>query len=179
MRQKLEQLTNIAIIAFVLVVGGLYLKDRFHPPVQAGRVQPPAIKAGDALPNLPGYDWHSSGRTLVLALRNGCHFCEDSAPFYKKLLDLQKTGNLKGVHIIAIFPDDRSVAQKMMQKEGLSLDIIPAVNFQVLKILGTPTAILTDQSGRVVNTWLGELKETQQQALLDAMGAQKTQALLQ
>jgi hypothetical protein len=178
MRQKLEQLTNIVIVAFVLVVGGLYLKDRFHPPVQTSRLQIPEIKTGDILPGLPGYDWHSSGRTLVLALRNGCHFCEESAPFYKKLEAFQKAGNLKDVHIVAIFPDDQRMAQRVMQKEGLGLDVIPAVNFQALKIEGTPMAILADQDGRVVKSWLGKLQEPQQNGLLEAIGMTKTRAEL-
>lgn len=178
MGQKLEQLTNIAIIAFVLVVGGLYLKDRFHPPVQTNRLQIPEIKTGDILPSLPGYDWRSSGRTLLLALRNGCHFCEESAPFYKKLEDLKKAGNLKDIRIVAIFPDDQRVAQRMMQKEGLALDIIPAVNFQALKIEGTPTAILADQDGRVVKSWIGKLPEAQQNGLLEAIGMTHAQASL-
>jgi hypothetical protein len=169
MRQKLESLSNLAIIVFVLIVGGFYVKDRLHPPELVGRPPQPQINAGDLLPNLPGYDWHSSRRTLVLALRNGCHYCEESAPLYRKLEEMSTKGDLKDIHVVAILPDDQQVAQEMMKKEGLGLDFIPDVNFQILKISGTPTAILADQMGRVMKTWVGEVKNDREKDLLDAI----------
>jgi hypothetical protein len=49
---------------------------------------PRAVAAGDHLANLPGIDWSQHRRTLLLVLNTGCHFCQDSVPFYQKLLAL-------------------------------------------------------------------------------------------
>ncbi len=174
MRQKLDMLTNIVVIAVALVVGGIYVRDRYHPPTHAIRAEQRVLRKGDLLASLPGYDWQASERTLILALRNGCHYCEDSVPFYKKLEEMTRDGKIKNIHVVAIFPDDQIVAQEMMKRDGLNLEIIPTVNFQILGISGTPTAILADKSGRVVDSWIGELKQDQQQVMLGVLGLPPT-----
>lgn len=135
MTRKIELVTNIAILLFVAVVGTIYIRDRYLPPKP-----PPEVKAGDQLTALPGYSWSSHPHTLVLAVRYGCHYCEDSAPFCKKLAQLETSGQLKDVHIIAVFPDDEIVARKTLELGGLSLDVRSSVSFAAFKIRGTPTA---------------------------------------
>jgi hypothetical protein len=61
---------------------------------------------GHTLPPLPGYRWGDHQKTLVLAIRKGCHFCEDSLPFYKRLSDLEKSNTLHA-HVLAVMPDAR------------------------------------------------------------------------
>jgi thiol-disulfide isomerase/thioredoxin len=81
-------------------VGSVFLKDRLlNVPLQANEV-----KAGDRLTPLKGWNWSAHDRTLVLALRKGCHFCEDSAPFYQRLVGKQADHGTN-VAIVAIFPD--------------------------------------------------------------------------
>jgi hypothetical protein len=75
MMRKVELLTNLAILIFITVAGGAYLRDRFF-----SRTNTPRVKVGDSLPKLPGYEWTTHPRTLLLALQNGCHYCEDSSP---------------------------------------------------------------------------------------------------
>lgn len=161
MKQKLETATNICIIIFLVIVGGNYLKGRISPRPDLSQ-----IKIGDELSSLPGYNWNSHPRTLVLALRYGCHYCEDSAPFYKRLIDLETSAQVKDVHIIAAFPDDAVVVQRALQIEGLSLDYIASVSFRDLKISATPTAILVDQHARVTEAWVGQLSGSEEQRLM-------------
>jgi hypothetical protein len=82
---------------------------------------------------------------------------------------MERNGQIQASHVVAIFPDSLDVVQKTLQKEELSLDSIPSVDFQLLKVSGTPTAILADQNGRVMKSWLGELKDAQQQELLASL----------
>ena len=81
MKGKIEAAANIIVLLFAVVVGSVFLKDRLSPPAP----EPEPITAGDKLPNLDGWDWGSHEQTLVLGLRKGCHFCEDSAPSYQRL----------------------------------------------------------------------------------------------
>jgi hypothetical protein len=86
-KEKLEAATNLVVIALACVVGYYFWQAHRTPQSPL----PESVKVGDQLPGLAVYDWKTHPRTLVLALRNGCHFCEASMPFYRKLADLEKS----------------------------------------------------------------------------------------
>jgi hypothetical protein len=92
MKAKIEATANVIVIVLAVVVGSVFLKDRFLPAVTPGSS---VIKAGDKLPNLSGWNWAAQDQTLVLVLRKGCHFCEDSVPFYQRLASQQQQPNGK------------------------------------------------------------------------------------
>lgn len=167
MRRRLEIATNVAIVIFLGFIsidyGVGFIRARTKAPSS-----PVEIKAGDQLVGLP-IDWRSHARTLVLALRYGCHYCQESAPFYKHLLDLQAAGQLGDVRISAIFPDDATVAAHTLQIENLKLDLVPAVDFARLRIFSTPTAMLVDPEGHVQHVWVGELNAQRQGALVASL----------
>ncbi|SRR6266849_6027067 len=164
MKQKIETLTNVAILGFLLVVAVIYITGRFsHTP------QYLQIRAGDELPPLPGYSWSSHPRTLVLALRYGCHYCEESVPFYKQLIELEGSGRIKNIHVLAVFPDDAVIVERALQLEGLSVDHIASVPFHGLKVFGTPTVILADQNGRVIGAWVGKLQSEDERGLVNTL----------
>ena len=163
MKAKVETVTNIVILLFVLVVAGVYAKNNFFSG------HPIPIKAGDRAPVLTGYDWALHPRTLVLALRHGCHFCEESAPFYKRLVDLEQNGRLGGIHIVAVFPDDKATVEKTLQEEGWQVDYRPAVPLQNFKVAGTPTLVLVDGNRKVLDVWLGKLNPNEEGRVIDSL----------
>ena len=71
MKSKIEVAANVVVILLAVVIGSVFLMDRF---ASLG-LGPNEIKAGDKLLGLRAYNWKAHERTLVLALRNGCHFC--------------------------------------------------------------------------------------------------------
>jgi hypothetical protein len=148
----------------LLIVGGKYLNNHLFPQPASKQV-----KANDVLSPLRGYAWKLHPHTLVLALKSGCHYCEDSAPFYQKLVELEKSGKLGDTHILAIFPDPPTVVNKVLQTEGLDLQSIPSVPFSDFNIPATPTAILVDAKGKVVRVWRGELPSAEERRLLEAI----------
>lgn len=163
MKAKIESITNIAILVFLLVVGGVYVKNNFFSS------HPTLIRAGDRAPALAGYDWASHPRTLVLALRHGCHYCEESAPFYKRLVDLEQSGRLGGIHIVAVFPDDKTTVEKSLQDEGWSVDYRPAIPLQNFKVAGTPTLVLVDGNSKVLSVWLGKLRPDEEGRVINSL----------
>lgn len=169
--KAVEYATNVAIVIFLgflsIDYGVGFIRARARAPSL-----PVQIKAGDQLVVLP-INWRSHARTLVLALRYGCHYCQESAPFYKRLLDLQAVGRLGNVRISAIFPDDSTVAAHTLQGEGLKLDLVPAVDFARLRILSTPTAMLVDPEGHVQRVWVGELNAKRQGALIASLSGEE------
>jgi hypothetical protein len=163
MKGKIEAAANIIVIVFAVVVGSVFLKDRLSPPAP----EPEAVKAGDKLPNLDGLDWSSHEQTLVLVLRKGCHFCEDSAPFYRRLIGEQQQHGANSP-IVAVFPDSAEDVKQVAQSEGLTVQTLPGVHLEKLKASGTPTLLLVDKTGTVLNAWIGMLSPRQE---LEVIGA--------
>jgi len=161
MKSRLEMVTNIIVILLAVVIGSVYLKDRFATPSPATD----EVKAGDKLVSLDGWDWGAQDRTLVLVLRKGCHFCEDSTPFYQRLVARQQQGESR-IPLVAVFPDTGDAAKEVVQSEGLGVHVLAGVSLEKLKVSGTPTVLLVDKSGKVLNAWTGMLSPRQE---LDVM----------
>lgn len=111
---------------------------------------------GEVIPPFPGHSWISHRKTLVLAIRRGCHFCEASLPFYRKLISLENADKLRA-HVIAILPDNRESGSAFLYHEGIQVDGIFDQPLGNLKISGTPTLLLVDSNGRVAQAWVGQL----------------------
>jgi hypothetical protein len=163
MKTKIEALANVMVILLAVALGSVYLRDQFS----SSGPQPTEVKAGDRLPSLDGWDWGAHDRTLVLALRKGCHYCEDSAPFYQRLVAQQQKGGSDS-SIVAVFPDSTHTVNEVVQSEGLGVHAVAGVPLEKLKISGTPTLLLVDRSGIVRNAWIGMLSPRQE---LEVMGA--------
>lgn len=105
---------------------------------------------------MPGYRWGDHQKTLVLAIRKDCHFCEDSQPFYKRLSGLEKSNSLHA-HVLAVMPDDRDSAVKALKSGGVAVDAIFSQPLNFMQVSGTPTLLLLDSNGRVARAWVGQL----------------------
>jgi len=163
MKAKVEVAANVVVILLAVVIGSVFLKERFAAPGP----EPNEVKAGDRLIGLDGWDWGEHDRTLLLVLRKGCHFCEDSAPFYQRLVAKQQQDS-PNTAIVAAFPDAVDAAKEVVQSERLGVQVLPGVPLQTLKVSGTPTLLLVDRSGTVLNTWIGVLSPRQELEVMRA-----------
>jgi hypothetical protein len=166
MKRKIEVVANVIVIAFAVVVGSVFLKDRLSPAAPDSNV----VKTGDKLAKLAGWDWGAHDQTLVLGLRKGCHFCEDSAPFYQRLIAQQHQGGSNST-IVAVFPDSADTAKEVLQSEGLGVQALGGVPLETMKFSGTPTLLLVDRSGTVVNAWIGMLSPREELEVIRATTA--------
>jgi thioredoxin-related protein len=164
MKAKVEVAANVAVILLAVVIGSVFLKDRFGTP----RPDPNEVKVGDQLPGLPAYNWNAHDRTLVLALRSGCHFCEASMPFYRKLAQLEQSSQI-GVHLVAVFPDDPAVVRKVVKTQQLNIEVLPGLELAQVKVQATPTLMLVDEQGQVSKVWMGELPATEEAEVIAAI----------
>ena len=169
-RELTEYRTAELFIA--VVVGSVFLKDRFS----SAPAEPDAVKAGDNLPNLDGWSWGAHDQTLVLVLRKGCHFCEDSAPFYQGLLSAQEQRG-SNTTILAVFPDNAETVKEVVQSEALRVDTLAGVPMEQLKVTGTPTLMLVDKTGTVLNAWSGMLSPREELEVIRATTASNADAL--
>ena len=120
------------------------------------------------LPAIPGIDWQSNDRTLILALKKGCHYCEDSMPFCRRLAQMSEEKELKA-NLVAVFPDSPADVEDIVKAQHLSVKTVPGVPLGTLKVSGTPTMILADHSGRIIEDWIGQLTDQQEHQLLGVL----------
>lgn len=129
MKAKIEVVANLTVVLLALVVGSIFVKDRFFNP----RLQVNEVKAGDRLAHLDGLDWGAHDRTLILVLRKGCHFCEDSVPFYQRLLATQREDGSTAA-LIAVFPDTEEAVKEVIKSQGLDIRALPSVSLEGLAV---------------------------------------------
>lgn len=160
--QKIELAANVLIIVVALLLGGVLVKKFIlndsaknnQPPV---RVQP---AVGSKL-EVSDVDWSQQKKTLVLALQTTCHFCNESAPFYKRLAQAAENKNVK---IVAVFPTGNEENAAHMKELGLESIPVRQQTLNSLQVSGTPTLILTNEKGEITEYWVGKLppeKETE------------------
>ena len=161
-QKKIEVASNIAIILVAFMFGG-FLISRFVTKA----VPQPAMATGKKIVkgteiNLPNADWNKSEKTLVLAISTKCHFCSESSPFYQKLAELKKENS--GVRLIVVAPQSVEETRRYLDEHNISVDEIKQVSLDKVFVNGTPTLIMVNQKGAVVESWIGKLpaeKETE------------------
>ena len=141
---------------------------RVHTTVQSRASSITLLTVGKSAIALEAYPWRSNRATLVLAIRVGCHYCEDSLPFYRRLITLEQSHETQA-HILAVFPDDQSSIQNAYGSDLAGIQVVPSVNFRKFGVVGTPTLALVDAAGLVRQVWAGELSFEGQAAVLEAV----------
>ena len=166
-RGKLETAANAATVVAALLLSvvlvKVYLLPRKTLPRAGGG---PAISVGAELnTTLPGVNWRKNGQTLVLAISTQCHFCTESAPFFRTLAS--KAG--KKIRIVALLPQPVDTAQKYLNNEGVRVDQVEQADLNGIGVRGTPTMLLVNSAGAVTNVWVGELQPVRQRRVLNVL----------
>ena len=161
MLKKLEIAANLSIIVVCTLLVAVVVRQQ-HAPRQQG--QRPAITLGSPFSIEEG----SPGRTLFVALKPGCRFCTESAHFYQRLLTRVRTIN--GVRLVVLVPHDSLDGDQYVAELGMAgVSPVRKVRFSDLKILATPTLILTTSTGQVEGVWQGRLKTPAEEEVMKAL----------
>jgi hypothetical protein len=163
MHRKLEILTNVAIVACCALLAATLVRYFWVTPSPSRNIRPNQIRAGDIV-SLPGVDWSMNHKTLLLVLQTNCHFCTDSAPFYKRLSETLATRS--GLQMMAVFPQPIEVSSQYLSQLEVPIRKVMQVSFADLKVAGTPTVLLVGPSGRVERVWFGKLSKQDEDMLL-------------
>jgi hypothetical protein len=152
--QKVEVTANILIIVVaVLLIGVLSHRYFFKPTTIVdpnSRLRPTVgkkIKLADV-------NFADNRHTVILALQKTCRFCNESIPFYKRLLAETKDKNIR---IIAIFPSPVEESTKYLAEHGIHGFEVKQAPISVLDASGTPTLVITNDKGEITNFWIGKL----------------------
>jgi hypothetical protein len=167
MARKLETLTNIAVITVAVLASTVLVRNRLL--TRAALRAPRQIAAG-AKVSVPGLDWRAKGNTVLMALSPTCHFCTESAPFYRRLA--AELSN-RPVQLTALFPEgSENKGGEYLKGLGLQVNDVREGSFSSLHIRGTPTLILVDEQGVARNVWAGKLSpETERDVIKTVLAA--------
>jgi hypothetical protein len=112
-------------------------------------------------------NWSKNGRTIVIALSTQCHFCNESAPFLRRLAI--EAINTKAVKTLAVLPQPITEAQKYLTSEDVHVDDVRQAALGSIGVGGTPTWIIVDNHGIVTDIWVGKLDPTGESQVLNAI----------
>jgi hypothetical protein len=165
---RINQLTNLAIVLVVLMIGVVIVKNYFLSPRPVPAVRDYRVSPG-ARVSLPGTDWAGNGQTLVLVLQKGCRYCTESAPFYRQLAK-EATLNNK-VRLLAVLPQEVGEGKEYLNALEVPISEVRQADLDALGVQGTPTLILVNADGRVLESWAGKLPPEQEQAVIKRIEA--------
>jgi thioredoxin-related protein len=163
--KKVELFANIAIIVVAILLAVVlvnrYILARFPQPNAVPEVQ---IRPGMKL-SFPDVAWEKSRKTLLLVLSTNCKYCTESAPFYQQLV--ARKGSRDDIRIVAVLPQKRDEAQKYLGDHGITVDQIRQAPPGAAYAKGTPTLIMVDSTGSIIESWMGKLPPEKQEEVLN------------
>ncbi len=185
--RKLQFLSNIATVVIAILLCVITVK-LFFPtsptlniasmtkstnipvnPTSPVTTAPPKITpVGKTVP-LENVDWKNNKKTLVLYLATTCHFCDESSPFYKLLVE--KYGNGKNVKLVAVLPQTVDVAKEHLKGLGVNINDIYNAQLRSIGVSATPTLLLVDESGTVSDMWRGKLTTDKETEVLNKLSS--------
>ena len=167
-KSPLDTAANIAIILVCAIAAVVLIRNQFFQPRPPA--PPPQVVKGEQFAALKQAVPAGSNRALVVAVSPPCHFCNDSLPFYKHLVDER---NQKGsaVKFVAAVPTEEAKAPESEKfvNAGVTPDNVVHIDFSSIKVPGTPTLLLVDNNGKVLNVWIGKLDEGGEKEVLKVL----------
>jgi thioredoxin-related protein len=164
--RKIEFATNIAIVVVAVLLCVVLVKNhlisRSSPPTNGlEENNQNALQTGAKL-SISEIDWEHNGQTLLLVLSTTCHFCSESAPFYQRIV--KELGD--NTRLVAVLPQSVNDSRDYLNSLGVSVDEVKQISFSSINVKGTPTLMLVNSKGIVINEWVGRLPSDQEAEVL-------------
>jgi hypothetical protein len=131
---------------------------------QAAPVASPVIGTQEPI---SGINWAKNKQTLLLVLRDGCHFCSDSAEFYQRLLKEQ--GAKAKTKFVAVLPGSLDDSHAYLASLGVPIRDVKQENLKALGVSGTPTLLMVNEEGVVTKSWVGRLPANKEMEVIEAV----------
>jgi hypothetical protein len=160
-----EVLLNFSIIVVAILVGAVLVKNYLLSDKSRELTAASSIPPGTSL-SLPNVDWSKANQTILLVLSESCHYCTNSAPFYRRLVE--RAGE-RGSRVIAALPEDLNTSKAYLNRLGVLVDNVLQISPSSLGTRATPTLVLVDNSGIVKDVWVGQLSPEKEREVLSQL----------
>lgn len=167
MPRRLEAAADVALIATCVVVMGA-VGWRF---VQNSRTRPASqqpFPRGERVQTLDGVDYGGYSRTVLVALSSTCKYCTASVPFYKSLAELRQSSDRR-VQLVAVSWEETARISSYLSSHGFIPDHVVSIAPGRLPIRGTPTLVILDSAGRVLESWQGRLSRSAEESVKELL----------
>ena len=169
---NLNKQINLALnllIALVLVsIGVVVIRHYWHSRRSSVPPRDYGVPTGSKV-SLPDTDWKKNEQTLLLVLDTGCAYCTASAPFYQEIV--RETAHNRRVQLIAALPQEISNSKQYLSGLNVPIDEIRQSTLTALGVKGTPTLILINSKGEVMQSWPGKLSFEKEKEVLKKLGS--------
>jgi hypothetical protein len=114
-----------------------------------------------------GINWAQNKQTLLLVLRDGCHFCSDSDEFYQRLAKAQSIDTK--TKLVAVLPGSTDDSHKYLASLGVPLRDVRQESLKTVGVSGTPTILMVNNKGIVTKSWVGRLPADKEMEVIQAV----------
>jgi hypothetical protein len=162
-KKNIEVASNVAVflVATALLVGFVRNYLFAAPPVTLR----PGFQKGARLPDLQVLDFNKSRKTVLIALDSRCSSCRDNLSSIQALA-ANVRGSSGSPRVVAVFPTNEEGDRRYAEGSNLSAELIFGLDLGRLGLTVLPAVILVDDSGTVLDFWLGAIsKETEVQLI--------------
>jgi thioredoxin-related protein len=165
-QKYLEVVTNVAVLLVALAVltafaWGYFVNQR-SATLQNG------LQIGQHIGRLTNLDYASAPRSLLIVMTTKCSFCTESMPLYRQIVKAQQARD-STTRIVAVFPNTDREVKEYLQQNQLQIDSVSEVDLRTLNVAGTPTLILVDNGGKILDYWIGKLPEESELEVIKAI----------
>lgn len=169
--RRIELTANLLIITVAILAAVVFTKNLFAGPDQgASRGITKPVAVGTRIP-LRDVNWRENGQTMLLALSKDCHFCSESAPFYRRLVrEIEKNS---GAKLIALFPQPVIEGREYLEYLGVGIEDTRHEQLAPLGVTGTPAIVLVNEEGVVTSSWIGKLSPASETEVLGKLQANR------
>ncbi len=170
-RSTLDVAANVGLISCCILFGVFFFRN--HAVYSGNPIpeRPQVAKIGLAGSSLvgkgmpvQGIDWTKSQQTVVLVLQEGCRFCDESTPFYQRLT--KEFSDPAKIHFVAALPESNDESRKYLKEKMIGISDVKQVSPTSIGVRGTPTLLLVDNTGTVLEQWNGKLPAAQEDAVI-------------
>lgn len=156
----IERATSLAILLIIAVIGYRFA---FPPQPQMPPAPPGSVRSGDTIKAAARY--LTQDKTLVAVVSSSCIHCTRSLPALKQIVD-----DMRGkAGTMAVFPAADPHVREFLTGGNIDMATYPGLSSSDFKIRGTPTFMILDRSGKVLDLWVGELSPDSVKAIKKAV----------
>jgi thiol-disulfide isomerase/thioredoxin len=163
-REYLETATNLTVLSVVLLIAGIFVFGFFSqvaaPDLQKG------LQKGEAFAELQSFDYGESSRTLIVAINSQCGYCNESIPFYKRVMAAARG---KNVRMVAVSEEGELAVKGYLDRSQLTVDVKAVTSLAAYGVATTPTVILVDDKGVVLDFWVGKVSAETERQIAEAL----------